>query len=69
MKKFALNNIKFRIPVLGDIFATFKAIQWPTLKDLAKNLLAVLIISAIIGGYLWLLDKGFEELRTLILFN
>lgn len=68
MKKFTFKT-KIRIPLLGDILATFKAIQWPTLKDLAKNMVAVLVISAIIGAYLWILDTSFGNLRNVILFN
>ncbi|WKZ24070.1 MAG: preprotein translocase subunit SecE [Candidatus Dojkabacteria bacterium] len=68
MKKLTLPKT-VRIPWLGDIVTTFKAILWPTPKVLAVSLVAVLIISAIIGGYLWALDSGFEYLRNLILFN
>jgi len=60
---------KLKIPFLSDLSLSFKAVQWPTAKDLALNLLTVLVISAIIGGYLWLLDTGFGELRNLILFE
>lgn len=68
MKKLTFKT-KIKIPVLGDILKSFKAVQWPTLKDLGKSLLAVLVISAIIGAYLWLLDSTFEYLRNMILFN
>ncbi len=68
MKKITFTS-KIKIPLVGDIAKAFKAVQWPTLKDLGINLLAVLAISAIIGGYLWILDTGFEYLRNLILFN
>lgn len=63
-----MKRIKVKIPGLGDIFASFKAVKWPTLKELAVNMFAVLVLSAIIGGYLWLLDTGFGQLRNLILF-
>ncbi|MCC7304114.1 preprotein translocase subunit SecE [bacterium] len=68
MKKFTIKT-KIKIQFVNDIINAFKAVQWPTLKDLGKSLLAVLIISAIIGAYLWVLDSGFEYLRNLILFN
>jgi len=67
MKKLKLKKIK--IPLLGAIIHSFKSITWPTAKELAKSLFAVLVISVIISAYLWLLDTGFGELRNLILFN
>jgi len=64
-----MKKLKIKIPGITDLLASFKAVQWPSVKDLAVNMLAVLIISAIIGGYLWVLDTGFGELRNLVLFN
>jgi preprotein translocase SecE subunit len=63
-----MKKLKIKIPVIADLLASFKAVRWPSAKDLAINMLAVLVLSAIIGGYLWLLDSGFGQLRNLILF-
>ncbi|MFZ2190448.1 MAG: preprotein translocase subunit SecE, partial [Candidatus Magasanikiibacteriota bacterium] len=63
MKKITFKT-KIKIPFLGDILTSFKAVQWPTVKDLAVNMLAVLVISAIIGAYLWILDTSFGNLRN-----
>lgn len=68
MAKLSLKT-KVKIPLLGDILTSFKAVQWPSLKDIAINMLAVLVISAIIGAYLGLLDTAFGNLRNMILFN
>lgn len=62
-------NLKITVPVLKDIAEAFRLIQWPTVKEIGKQLFAVLVISAIIGGYLGLLDTAFGNLRNVILFN
>jgi preprotein translocase SecE subunit len=67
-KKFSL-NFKVTVPILKDIAESFKQIQWPSIKEVSKHLLAVLVISAIIGAYLGVLDTSFENLRNIILFN
>jgi preprotein translocase SecE subunit len=68
MKKLNL-NLKVTVPVIKDIVQTFKLIQWPTVKEITLHLLAVLVISVIIGAYLWVLDTSFAQLRNIILFN
>lgn len=69
MKKISLKGLKITVPVFKDISEAFRLIQWPTVQEIGKQLLAVLVISAIIGAYLGGLDSLFGNLRNAILFN
>jgi preprotein translocase SecE subunit len=69
MKKISLKNLKITVPVFKDIAEAFRLIQWPTVKEIGGHLLAVLVISVIIGAYLGGLDTLFGNLRNAILFN
>ena len=54
---------------LKELIATYKKIDWPDKKTLFKNLVAVVLISAIITGYLIGIDTVFFYIRNLILFR
>jgi preprotein translocase SecE subunit len=51
-----------------DLLKTYKAIQWPTPKELVTRTLVVLIFSAIISAYLLGADTLFSYIRNLLLF-
>ncbi len=50
-----------------DYKSEVKKIVWPSFKTVLKNTLIVLIICAILGVFIWLLDLGLLELVGLIL--
>jgi len=50
-----------------DYKSEAKKIVWPTLKDVVKNTIVVLVICLIIGAFIWLWDFGLGQLLTLIL--
>ena len=50
------------IGFLRDYKSEVKKIVWPGLRDVAKNTLIVLIISAMVGVFIWLLDWGLGSL-------
>ena len=49
-----------------DYKSEFKKIVWPGIRDVAKNTLIVLILSALVGVFIWLLDWGLGLLMQLI---
>ncbi|MBQ7105929.1 MAG: preprotein translocase subunit SecE [Clostridia bacterium] len=55
------------IRFLRDYKSEVKKIVWPSLKDVVKNTLIVLIICVIIGVFIWLADFGLAKLLDLIL--
>ncbi len=50
-----------------DYKSEVKKIVWPNFKFVVKNTLVVLVICAILGVFIWLLDLGLLELIGLIL--
>lgn len=44
----------------------FKKISWPTKSQLVKNTILVLVVSLILGAFIWLIDFGAKELIGLI---
>ncbi len=51
---------------LRDYKSEIKKIVWPSLRDVAKNTLVVLVISAVIGIFIWLVDWGLGSLMEFI---
>lgn len=51
---------------LGKFFKSlkgeFKKIVWPTKKQLLRQTIAVLLVSLILGAFIWLIDFGAKEL-------
>ena len=54
-KKTILRRI---ISTLRDYKSELKKIVWPGLSDVVKNTLIVIIMCAIIGAFIWLVDRG-----------
>ncbi len=54
------------IHTLRDYKSELKKIVWPGLRDVIKNTLVVLVICAIIGAFIWLLDFGLGSLMSFI---
>ncbi len=54
------------IQFLRDYKSEVKKITWPTLRDVAKNTLVVLVISALVGVFIWLVDWGLGSLMEAI---
>lgn len=54
------------IHTLRDYKSELKKIVWPGIRDVVKNTLIVLIICAIIGAFIWLLDFGLGTLMEFI---
>lgn len=50
-----------------DYKSEVKKIVWPGWKEVAKNTIIVLIICAIIGAFIWLVDWGLASLLELVL--
>lgn len=50
-----------------DYRSEVKKIVWPGPKDVVKNTVIVLIMCAIIGAFIWLVDYGLGQLLSLIL--
>ena len=46
------------ISTLRDYKSELKKIVWPGLSDVVKNTLIVIIMCAIIGAFIWLVDRG-----------
>ncbi|MBE6798114.1 MAG: preprotein translocase subunit SecE [Ruminococcaceae bacterium] len=61
--------IKRVVQFFRDYKSEVKKIVWPSLNDVVKNTLIVLIICVIIGIFIWALDFGLAELLDLILGN
>ena len=51
---------------LRDYKSENKKIVWPGIKDVVKNTVIVLIMCAIVGAFIWLLDWGLAALLELI---
>lgn len=54
------------IQFLRDYKSEINKIVWPGVRDVAKNTVVVLIISAMVGVFIWLLDWGLGTLMNLI---
>lgn len=54
------------IQFLRDYKSEIKKIVWPGLRDVAKNTLIVLILSALVGVFIWLVDWGLGSLMDFI---
>lgn len=50
-----------------DYKSEVKKIVWPGFRDVVKNTVVVIIMCAIIGVFVWLLDYGLGQLLTLLL--
>ncbi|MBQ0083905.1 MAG: preprotein translocase subunit SecE [Clostridiales bacterium] len=51
---------------LKDYKSESKKIVWPSLKDVVKNTIIVLIMCAILGVVIWALDYGLSALLNLL---
>ena len=47
---------------LSDVKGELKKVTWPTRNDLQKTTIAVIVLSVIMGLYLWLIDLSFQVL-------
>jgi preprotein translocase subunit SecE len=47
---------------LSDVRGELKKVTWPNKGDLQKTTIAVIVLSVIIGLYLWLIDLSFQVL-------
>jgi preprotein translocase subunit SecE len=47
---------------LTDVRGELKKVTWPNRGDLQKTTIAVIVLSVIIGLYLWLIDLSFQLL-------
>ncbi len=54
------------IQFLRDYKSEVKKITWPTLRDVVKNTIVVLVISALVGAFIWLVDWGLGSLMEAI---
>ncbi len=63
----ALTISKRVVRFLRDYKSETKKIVWPSLKDVAKNTLIVLVICLIIGAVIWLWDFGIGKLLQWLL--
>lgn len=54
------------IQFLRDYKSEIKKIVWPGLHDVVKNTVVVLILSALVGVFIWLIDWGLGSLMDFI---
>jgi len=47
---------------LSDVRGELKKVSWPNRNDLQKTTIAVIVLSVIMGLYLWLIDLSFQVL-------
>ncbi len=62
-----LTILKRIVRFFRDYKSEVKKIVWPSVKDVAKNTLIVLIICLIIGAFIWVVDFGLAKLIALVL--
>ncbi len=58
--------IRRLIQFLRDYKSEVKKIVWPGLRDVVKNTVVVLILSALVGVFIWLVDWGLGLLMEVI---
>ncbi|MBO5199993.1 MAG: preprotein translocase subunit SecE [Clostridia bacterium] len=54
------------IHFLRDYKSEVNKIVWPGLNDVVKNTIVVLVVTLIIGAFIWLLDFGLGQLMKLV---
>ncbi len=54
------------IRFIRDYKSEIKKIVWPSARDVVKNTFIVLVMCAIVGVFIWAVDKGLAELLRLI---
>ena len=54
------------IRFLKDYKSEYKKITWPTIKEVVKNTVIVLIMCLIVGALIWIVDFGLAELLALV---
>ncbi len=54
------------IKFFRDYKSEVKKIVWPSFKDVVKNTVIVLIMCAVVGAFIWVLDFGLSKLLSLI---
>ena len=54
------------IQLLRDYKSEIKKIVWPGLREVIKNTVVVLVISLMVGAFIWLVDWGLGTLMKLI---
>jgi len=47
---------------ITEVRGELKKVKWPERGDLQKTTIAVIVLSVIIGLYLWLIDLSFQVL-------
>ncbi|MBO5873376.1 MAG: preprotein translocase subunit SecE [Clostridia bacterium] len=50
-----------------DYKSEVKKIVWPGLHDVVKNTLVVIVVSGLVGAFIWLLDFGLAKLLELVI--
>lgn len=61
-------NKKEKGNFVKEIMMELKKVVWPGKKQLANNTVTVLILCAIVGVLIWLLDLGFQQIYAMV-FN
>lgn len=61
----ARRAISFRF--FGEVYSELKRVTWPTKEETFRLTIMVIIISAIIGVFLGLIDMGFSRLIKLMI--
>jgi len=61
--KFKFDIVKKIFNYFKDVVSEFALINWPAKKEIAYYLIAILILSAIITGYIYGLDNLFSKLQ------
>lgn len=67
-KEQKIKNKKEKGKFLKEVVMELKKVAWPGKKQLANNTVTVLILCAIIGFVIWLLDLGFQQIYAVV-FN
>ncbi|MBM3945040.1 MAG: preprotein translocase subunit SecE [SAR202 cluster bacterium] len=61
------NRRAFSLRFFGEVFNELKRVTWPTREETFRLSIMVIIISAIIGVFLGLIDIGFSKLIDVII--
>ncbi len=67
-KELKKKNKKEKGKFFKEVVMELKKVVWPGKKQLMNNTITVLVLCAIVGLVIWLLDLGFQQIYAMV-FN
>lgn len=67
-KELKKKNKKEKNKFFKEVVMELKKVVWPGKKQLMNNTITVLVLCAIVGLVIWLLDLGFQQIYAMV-FN